>query len=152
MPRRVKDPAEARDDSQQTTLSTTIVQSDHRYQKHKEDQLSMEPLRTTINDCSVHSNYQDQAFNGTIKQEFIVQDEQVFDRIIKQECLYERVHYYERQLLETGSSESDVSPVIVITWRVSSSITSSTVKSTFQNLSSTSMTCWTKFFHISGVQ
>ncbi|KAL4152737.1 hypothetical protein QTP88_000570 [Uroleucon formosanum] len=121
MPRRVKDPAEARDNGQQTTLSTTTVQNDHRYQKHKEDKLSMEPLRTTINDYSVNSNYlpnnnninvfkfifsyQDQTFNGTIKQEFIVQDEQVFDRIIKQECLYEQVHYYERQLLETDHCE-----------------------------------------------
>lgn len=49
-------------------------------------------------------------------------------------------------------SECDLSPVTVITWTLSLSITSSIVKSTFQNLSSTLITCWIKFFHVLGVQ
>lgn len=47
-----------------------------------------------------------------------------------------------------------MSPVTVNTqvFIVSPSIISSTAKSTFQNLSSSLIMCWTKFFHISGVQ
>ncbi|KAL4083468.1 hypothetical protein QTP88_028784 [Uroleucon formosanum] len=55
-----------------------------------------------------------QPFNGIIKQEIIVIDDQVLDGIIKQECFNEANHFNEDQILQTDLDIESIDQFIIL--------------------------------------